>query len=132
MPSLRSTGKMTGSSARQLAQQYHLPPPVSLRELIDKLGIHGEPDIPVAFGVHNLQFPHFSDGVPDLGTFKDTFGTEEILDELFDPIFGHPILTAAFCGFYHYYLEGTDKGGLATGFCTALASLVTDNFWTGR
>src|SRR5262249_4535771 len=67
-----------------------------------------------------------------LGTFRETFGTAEILDQMFDPIFGHPYLTAAFYAFYHKYLKGKDRGGLATGFCTALASLVTDNFWTGK
>jgi hypothetical protein len=133
MKTLRSTGKVAaGTSVRQLAQQYGLRPPVLLSELIDKLGIHGHPEIPFVYGVHNLSFPNFYDGVPDLGTFKDTFGTAEVLDEMFDPIFGHPYLTAAFYAFYHYYLKGTARGGLATGFCTALASLVADNFWTRK
>lgn len=52
--------------------------------------------------------------------------------EQLDPIFGHPILTAAFFGFYSYFLKGKANGGLATGFCTSLASLVADNFWQGR
>lgn len=51
---------------------------------------------------------------------------------LADPLFGHPYLTAAFYAFYHYYLKGEANGGLATGFCTSLASLVADSFWTGR
>src|SRR5262245_23731048 len=133
MKTLRSTGKiLPGTSVRQLAQQYGLSPPISLSELIDKLGVHGQPQIPFVFRVHNLSFPNFDDGVPDLGTFRETFGTAEILDEMFDPIFGHPFLTAAYYAFYHYFLKGTARGGLATGFCTALASLVVDNFWTGK
>jgi hypothetical protein len=134
MLSLRSSGKITGSSVgiRQLARQHNLSPPISLRELLQALGIGGSPEIPFRFGTHNLSFANFTDGVPDLGTFKDTFGTAEILHELLDPLFGHPILTAAFYGLYHYYLKGQANGGLATGFCTSLASLVADNFWTGR
>ena len=139
MPSLRSTGKIVENptSIRQLAQGHNLSSPLSLRELIEVLGVRGDAEIPFNYGTHNLgrdhsPFRNFTDGVPDLGTFKDTFGTAEILHELFDPIFGHPILTAAFYGFYHYYLKGKDNGGLATGFCTSLASVVADNFWTGR
>jgi hypothetical protein len=30
------------------------------------------------------------------------------------------------------FLKGKGNGGLATGFCTSLASLVTDRFWLGR
>jgi hypothetical protein len=96
------------------------------------LGVRGDVELPFVFGTHNLAFGNFADGVPDLGTFKDTFGTAEILDELLDPVFGHPILTAAFYLFYVHFLKGADNGGLATGFCTSLASLVADNFWTGR
>ena len=134
MPSLRSTGKIVENptSIRQLAQDHNLSSPFSLRELIEVLGVRGIPEIPFVYGTHNLSFRNFKDGVPDLGTFKDTFGTAEILNELFNPIFGHPILTGAFYAFYHYYLKGKDNGGLATGFCTSLASLVADNFWTGR
>jgi hypothetical protein len=66
-----------------------------------------------------------------LGTFKDTFGLGEILEE-FAPIIGHPVLTSAFFAFYCYFLKGTANGGLATGFCTSLASLVADSFWTDR
>ena len=141
MPSLRSTGKIVENptSIRQLAQGHNLSSPLSLRQLIEVLGVRGDADIPFKYGTHNLpewdlarHSANFKDGVPDLGTFKDTFGAAEILHELFDPIFGHPILTAAFYAFYHYYLKGEDNGGLATGFCTSLASLVADNFWTGR
>jgi hypothetical protein len=134
MLSLRSTGKIVGSSVsiRQLCQECHLPPPLSLRALIEALGIGGSPEIPFRFGTHNLSFGNFGDGVPDLGTFKDTFGVSEILHELLDPVFGHPVLTSAFYALYHYYLKGFTNGGLATGFCTSLASLVADNFWTGR
>ena len=48
------------------------------------------------------------------------------------PVWGHPILTGAFYLFYNYFLKGKDNGGLATGFCTSLASLVADNFWQGK
>jgi hypothetical protein len=134
MPSLCSTGKVVArpTSVTQLAQDLHLPSPLSVRALIEALGVRGDVEFPFVFGIHNLAFGNFADGVPDLGTFKDTFGTAEILDQLFDPIFGHPILTAAFYAFYVHFLKGTDNGGLATGFCTSLASLVADNFWTGR
>lgn len=140
MPSLRSSGKIVGSSVsiRQLAQEYHLSSPLSLRELIEALGIRGRPEILFRYGTHNLPIwdprygANFIDGVPDFGTFKDTFGAAEVLHEQLDPIFGHPILTAAFYAFFHYYLKGEANGGLATGFCTSLASLVADNFWTGR
>src|SRR5262249_8777119 len=43
-----------------------------------------------------------------------------------------PILTAAYFGFYVYFLKGKDNGGLATGFCTSLASLVADRLSTGH
>ena len=134
MLSLRSSGKIRGNptSIRQLAQEYHLSSPISLRELIEALGVHGSPEIPFRYGTHNLSFRNFTDGVPDWGTFKDTFGAAEVWHEQLDPIFGHPILTAAFYAFYHYFLKGQANGGLATGFCTSLASLVADNFWTGR
>jgi hypothetical protein len=140
MPSLCSTGRVVArpTSVTELAQGLHLPSPLSLRALIEALGVRGDIELPFLFGTHNLpqwdpeHGANFADGVPDLGTFKATFGTAEILDELFDPIFGHPILTAAFYAFYVYFLKGTDNGGLATGFCTSLASLVADNFWTGR
>ncbi|HSM73531.1 MAG TPA: IPT/TIG domain-containing protein, partial [Desulfobacterales bacterium] len=89
-------------------------------------------ELPFTFGVHNLSFGNFTDGVPDWGTYEDTFGAAEIWHELLDPIFGHPILTSAFYGFYHYFLKGEARGGLATGFCTSLASLVADKFWLGE
>lgn len=134
MPSLRSSGKIVGSSVsiRQLAQEHNLSSPLSLRELIEALGVRGNPEILFRYGTHNLSFRNFQDGVPDFGTFKDTFGAAEVLHEQLDPIFGHPILTAVFYALYHYYLKGKANGGLATGFCTSLASLVADNFWTGR
>jgi hypothetical protein len=140
MLSLRSSGKILGNptSLGQLAQEHQLSSPTSLRELLEALGIHGSPEIMFNYGTHNLPEwdpltgANFKDGVPDLGTFKDTFGTAEILHELLDPIFGHPILTGAFYAFYHYFLKGEANGGLATGFCTSLSSMVADNFWTGR
>lgn len=89
-------------------------------------------EIPFRYGVHNLVFDNFSDGVPDWGTFEDTYGAAEVWHELLDPVFGHPILTGAFYFFYEHFLKGTANGGLATGFCTSLASLVTDKFWKGE
>jgi len=56
----------------------------------------------------------------------------EVWHELLDPIFGHPVLTVAYFEFYKYFLKGTGNGGLATGFCTSLASLVADRFWQGK
>ena len=46
MPSLRSSGKIIGSSVsiRQLAQQHNLSSPLSLRELMEALGIPPYPD----------------------------------------------------------------------------------------
>jgi len=89
-------------------------------------------EIPFRFGTHDLPFKNFADGVPDWGTYEDTFGASEVWHELLDPEFGHPLLTAAYYGFYHYFLKGKDNGGLATGFCTSMASVVADNFWQGR
>ena len=89
-------------------------------------------EVPFKYGQHNLSFPNFTDGLPDWGTFEDTFGTAEVWHELLDPIFGHPVLTAAYFEFYKYFLKGTGNGGLATGFCTSLASLVADRFWQGK
>jgi hypothetical protein len=89
-------------------------------------------EIPFRYGVHNLPFGNFTDGVPDWGTYEDTFGAAEVWHEQLDPVFGHPILTAAYYAFYCYFLKGKANGGLATGFCTSLSSLVADNFWQGR
>jgi hypothetical protein len=83
-------------------------------------------------GVHDYRFDNFKDGVPSWDTFVDTFGSVEVWHELLDPIFGHPILTGAYYAFYHYFLLGTDNGGLATGFCTSLASTALDRFWQGH
>lgn len=136
MLSLRSSGKILGpTSLVELAQDHHLAPPVSIRELIDRLGINGSPEINFKFGLHNLPAwngvsANFTDGVPDPNTFRETFGTAEIISELV-PIWGSPVLTLAFYAFYHYYLKGEANGGLATGFCSALSSLVADKFWRG-
>jgi Concanavalin A-like lectin/glucanases superfamily/IPT/TIG domain len=83
-------------------------------------------------GVHDYQFDNFSDGVPSFDTFEETFGSVEVWHELLDPIFGHPVLTGAYYAFYHYFLLGEDNGGLATGFCTSLASTALDRFWQGH
>jgi hypothetical protein len=88
-------------------------------------------EIPFTWGTNNLSFNNFSDGVPSWGTFEQTFGAVEVWHELLDPIFGHPLLTTAFFLFYEYFLKGTANGGLATGFCTSLASTVADKLWTG-
>jgi hypothetical protein len=89
-------------------------------------------EIPFTYGVHNLPFNNFTDGIPSWGTFEDTFGTAEVWHELLDPVFGHPILTGAFYIFYEHFLKGQDNGGLATGFCTSLASVVADKLWKGE
>lgn len=82
-------------------------------------------------GIHDFAFDNFAAGDPSWGTFEDTFGALEVWHEAMDPIFGHPILTAAFYGFYHYFLLGEDNGGLATGFCTSLSTIVLDEYYTG-
>ncbi len=137
MLSLRSSGKILGpTSLVELAHAQHLSPPVSMRDLMDRLRIGGAPEINFQFGVHNLppwgggSSANFADGVPSIDTFRGTFGTGEIVEELV-PVWGHPILTAAFYLIYHKYLIGTANGGWATGFCTALSSLVADKFWRG-
>jgi hypothetical protein len=89
-------------------------------------------EVPFRYGVHNLPFDNFTDGVPSWGTYEDTFGTAEVWHELLDPVFGHPVLTTAFYFFYEHFLKGKANGGLATGFCTSLASLVADKFWQGH
>jgi hypothetical protein len=81
--------------------------------------------------VHGLSFGNFDDGTPTWGTFETTYGALEVWHELLDPVFGHPVLTAAFYGFYHYFLIGQGNGGLATGYCTSLSAKVLDEFWTG-
>ncbi len=89
-------------------------------------------EIPFTYGVHNLPFDNFKDGIPSWSTFEDTFGATEVWHELLDPVFGHPILTGAFYLFYEHFLKGEDNGGLATGFCTSLASVVADKLWKGE
>lgn len=89
-------------------------------------------EVPFRYGQHNLGFPNFAAANPGWGNYEDTFGAAEVWHEQLDPIFGHPILTAAYFGFYVYFLKGKDNGGLATGFCTSLASVVADRFWTGH
>lgn len=81
--------------------------------------------------VHGLSFPNFDIGSPSWSTFEQTYGAFEVWHELLDPLFGHPILTAAFFGFYNHFLIGEGAGGLATGFCTSLSAKVLDEFWTG-
>lgn len=88
-------------------------------------------EIPFTYGKHNLSFRNFTDGVPDWSTYEDTYGAAEVWHELLDPIFGHPVLTAAFYAFYHYFLKGEANGGLATGFCTSMSAMVADRLWQG-
>jgi hypothetical protein len=88
-------------------------------------------DSGIRIGVHDYSFSNFAAGDPSWGTFEDTFGALEVWHEALDPIFGHPILTAAFYAFYHYFLLGEDNGGLATGFCTSLSTIVLDEYYTG-
>lgn len=89
-------------------------------------------EIPFRIPLHGLSFDNFRVGAPGWDTFEDTFGAAEVWHELLDPVFGHPILTGAFYGFYHYFLLGKDNGGLATGFCTSMSALVADKFWKGE
>lgn len=133
MPSLRSSGQIIGNSVsiRGLAARYGVSPPISIRDLLIKMNVRGGPEIGFRYGTHNLTFRNFDDGVPDWGTFNDTFGAAEIASELI-PIWGSPVLTLAFFELYKHYLKGKANGGLATGFCTSLSSLVCDSFWTGR
>ena len=88
-------------------------------------------DTGIRIGVHDFAFDNFAAGTPSWGTYEDTYGAFEIWHELLDPIFGHPILTAAFYGFYHHFLKGIDNGGLATGFCTSMSTVVLDEYYTG-
>jgi hypothetical protein len=67
-------------------------------------------EVPFRYGQHNLSFDNFADGIPDWSTYEDTFGTAEVWHELLDPIFGHPVLTAAYFAFYTYFLKGKKTG----------------------
>lgn len=71
--------------------------------------------MPFKYGQHNLSFGNFASANPGWSNYEDTFGAAEVWHEQLDPIFGHPILTAAYFGFYVYFLRGKDNGGLATG-----------------
>lgn len=88
-------------------------------------------EIPFKFEQHSLPFRNPDFGTPSWDTYCDTFGSVEVWHEQLDPLFGHPILTAAFYAFYHYFLKGVPNGGLATGFCTAVSAIVLDEFWQG-
>jgi hypothetical protein len=95
------------------------PPP-----LITETGINFQ------FKKNNLPFINPNKGVPSWSTFTETFGEGEIYSELL-PIWGSPVLTLAFFAFYDYYLKGKGNGGLATGFCSAMSSLVAEKFHRG-
>ncbi|TDN88827.1 IPT/TIG domain-containing protein [Salegentibacter sp. 24] len=88
-------------------------------------------EIPFQFPLHSFEFKNFDDGSPSWNTYLKTFGEVEVWHEQLDPIFGHPVLTTAFYGFYNYFLKGESNGGLATGFCTALSAIVLDELWQG-
>lgn len=83
-------------------------------------------------GTHDYSFQNFSLGAPSWSTFEQTFGALEVWNNMLNPVFGKPILTAAFYIFYQHFLKGTEAGGLATGFCTSLAATAADRFWTGH
>ncbi|MDQ3276909.1 MAG: hypothetical protein M3Q06_01200, partial [Bacteroidota bacterium] len=120
----------TGSSAKSVTVQVRNPD-----GLVSNSRTATMPrvlEIPFQYGVHNLTIGNPTDGIPSWDTYEATFGTAEVWHELLDPVFGHPVLTAAYYGFYHYFLLGKDNGGLATGFCTSLASLVADKLWKGE
>ena len=117
------------ASLLDLARCLEIMPPISVTNLVTTTQQLG---IPFQFGIHNLTFRNFDDGIPSWDTYKQTFGSSEIWHEIADPIFGHPILTYAFYRFYKEFLKGQANGGFATGFCTSLASLVADNFWQGK
>lgn len=119
----------TGSNERNVSLQVRNPD--GMMSNIRTAYVPGILEIPFKFGIHDFSFKNFSKGSPSWSTYQDTFGAVEIWHEQLDPLFGHPILTAAFYAFYHYFLKGTDSGGLATGFCTALSAVVLDEFWTG-
>jgi hypothetical protein len=89
-------------------------------------------EVPFKYDQHNFSFRNFASANPGWSNYEDTFGAAEVWHEQLDPIFGHPFLTAAYFVFYVYFLKGKDNGGLATGFCTSLASLVADRFWLGK
>ena len=81
------------------------------------------------FSRHSFSFKNPTIGAPSFDTFKQTYGESEVWTELFVPIFGHPLLVPAFYGFYKSFLKGKGAGGLATGFCTAVAALSCNEFW---
>ena len=91
--------------------------------------VKGVLEIRFKYGHNNLGFHNPDIGKPSWDTFKATFGSSEVWHETIDPIFGHPILTAAFYAFYHYFLKGKGDGGLATGFCTSMSAKVADNMF---
>ena len=117
------------ASLRRLATCLGFESSISVTSLIT---ITHELKIPFQFGIHNLTFGNFTDGIPSWDTYRQTFGSAEIWHEIADPIFGHPFLTASYFVFYKHFLKGKANDGLATGFCTSLASLVADNFWQGK
>ncbi|MEM6441613.1 MAG: hypothetical protein AAF763_18195, partial [Pseudomonadota bacterium] len=126
MPGTGGAGSSGGSATLQVRN------PDGLVSNLRAASIPRVLEIPFRYGQHNLSFPNFTDGVPDWGTFEDTYGAAEVWHELLDPVFGHPVLTAGFYAFYNEFLKGTANGGLATGFCTSLAALVADRFWQGH
>jgi hypothetical protein len=85
------------STQPELARCLGFMSPISVINLVSTTHQLG---IPFQFGVHNLTFSNFDDGIPIWDTYIQTFGSAEIWHEIADPIFGHPILTYAFFRFY--------------------------------
>ncbi|WP_185216517.1 LamG-like jellyroll fold domain-containing protein [Sphingobacterium mizutaii] len=103
--------------------------PDGMRSNIRVAKVKGILEIRFKYGHNNLGFHNPNIGKPSWDTFKATFGSSEVWHETIDPIFGHPILTAAFYAFYYYFLKGKGDGGLATGFCTSMSAKVADNLF---
>jgi hypothetical protein len=68
-------------------------------------------------------FENFSHGAPSWGTFRATFGTQEIIEEMFL----HPVLLTGFYIFYKKYLNG-DAGAA---YCTANSGTSLRRFHEG-
>ena len=121
-----STASIGGNSGYKATMEVRNPDGMlSNSRVVEVLGTL---EIPFEFGKHNLFFGNFSDGIPSWDTYKQTFGTTEIWYELIANLG----LAVSFYGFYNYFLKGEANGGLATGFCTSMASIVADRFWQGH
>jgi hypothetical protein len=56
-------------------------------------------EIPFNFSQHALSFENFTDGVPDWGTYDDTFGAAEVWHEQLDQSSG----TRCSAAYYFFY-----------------------------